>query len=80
MNDTQAPISEYEIKLNLLMDWMDVDKIPTKKETNRRYKKLAEFSGYAAKGLKEDGGWCYGVLKDLAEDIELEEIQKLIQD
>ena len=80
MNNTNAVADEYETKLNLLLDWMDIDKIPTKKETTRRYKKLAEFSGYDAKGLAEDGGWCYDVLKDLVEDHSSEEIQKLIQD
>ncbi len=74
MND-----NTFDNNLKALGDWMDEDKIPTKKETNRRYKLLAEFSGYDAKGLKEDGGWCWDVLKDLAEEHEEEEIQKLIQ-
>lgn len=75
MNQEQDP---YEIKLKLLLDWMDVVNMHTRKETNRRYKKLAEFTGYDAKGLYEDDGWCYDVLKGLAEDEELEAIQKLV--
>lgn len=71
-------ITSNEEALTSLLNYLDDEKVP-KKELNKHYKKFAEFTGYDKKGLMEDGGWCYDVIKDVVEENTFEEIEALIQ-